>query len=426
VDPYSFTQDVLWINHEWLHEILSAGAYQMVGVSGLIMVKALLVAGTLAVVGDALAEAALPVQWAAVAFAALAMLPLSLTIRPQVWTLLFLVVECRILSARRGFWALPFIFAAWANLHGAWVVGAGVLIVWSTATVVWEPRTLRRSVVLAVLASAAATLLTPYGTALWRFLPTAAQGSRDVIEWLPIWTASPLLWAEWLLGVAFIGVCLRHREAVSRPAIAVACALAAGGLWVTRILPLALVANIVIAGPALAVWVPLPARDRDLCRWGNVAAVVTLLAAVVLAVRPTTRCLEIAGNWAPDLAAADTLRTNGASGRLVLPFRWGDYAIWRLAPKLKVSIDGRREVHSERATMEGFGIEAGSAEGLAALAAWRADYVWLGAESTRTKEWLSDHGYRIDVDGPRSYIAVLQEHPPLRPSAGGDNRCFPE
>src|SRR5580765_2319387 len=72
VDPYSFTQDVPWINHEWLHEILSAGADQMAGVSGLIMLKALLIAGTVAVVGDALAGAALPVQWTAVAFAALA------------------------------------------------------------------------------------------------------------------------------------------------------------------------------------------------------------------------------------------------------------------------------------------------------------------------------------------------------------------
>src|SRR3974390_1697129 len=130
VDPYSFTQDVPWINHEWLHELLSAGAYQLVGVSGLIMLKAMLIAATLAVVGEALAGTTLPIQWTAVAFAALAILPLSLTIRPQVWTLFFLAVECRILATRRRFWGLPFLFVAWANLHGAWVVGAGVLIIW--------------------------------------------------------------------------------------------------------------------------------------------------------------------------------------------------------------------------------------------------------------------------------------------------------
>jgi hypothetical protein len=90
-----------------------------------------------------------------------------------------------------------------------------------------------------------------------------------------------------------------------------------------------------------------------------------------------------------------------------------------------VSIDGRREVHSERATNEGFGIETGSAEGLATLTAWRADYVWLGAESTRSKAWLSDHGYRIDFDGPRSYVAVSQDLPPLRPIGDVEQRCFP-
>jgi hypothetical protein len=119
------------------------------------------------------------------------------------------------------------------------------------------------------------------------------------------------------------------------------------------------------------------------------------------------------------------LKANGASGRLVLPLKWGDYAIWRLGPNLQVSIDGRREVHGEEATREGFGIEAASAEGLSALERWRPDYVWLTAESTRTKEWLTDHGYRIDFDGPRSYIAVLRELPPLRPVGSPDQRCFP-
>jgi hypothetical protein len=150
-----------------------------------------------------------------------------------------------------------------------------------------------------------------------------------------------------------------------------------------------------------------------------------ILAAVMLAIRPSARCLEIAGDWTPDLTAAETLRATGATGRLVLPFRWGDYAIWRFAPKLRVSIDGRREVHSARATNEGFGIETGSAEGLAALEGWRADYVWLGAESTRTKAWLVDHGYRVDIETPRSYIAALRDLPPLQPGVEVEHTCFP-
>jgi hypothetical protein len=37
------------------------------------------------------------------------------------------------------------------------------------------------------------------------------------------------------------------------------------------------------------------------------------------------------------------LRDSGVSGNLAVHFDWGEYAIWHLAPALKVSVDGRRE-----------------------------------------------------------------------------------
>jgi hypothetical protein len=46
--------------------------------------------------------------------------------------------------------------------------------------------------------------------------------------------------------------------------------------------------------------------------------------------------------------ATDFLRKNGARGRLLLPFEWGEYAIWHLYPSCRVSIDGRfRTVYPE-------------------------------------------------------------------------------
>ena len=35
-DPYSFTSDQAWTNHEWLAEIVMAGAYRLGGVRGLV------------------------------------------------------------------------------------------------------------------------------------------------------------------------------------------------------------------------------------------------------------------------------------------------------------------------------------------------------------------------------------------------------
>lgn len=421
-DPYSFTQDVPWVNHEWLHELISAGAYRIAGVAGLIILKAALVTGIFAVIGTALDEVALPLKWMVIGFSALVILPLSVTIRPQLWTVLFLAIECRMLTVGCRFWALPFLFAVWANLHGAWIVGAGVLVVHRAASIVY-PQQQRRTIVLSVLLSAAATLLTPYGTTLWRSLPEAAQGARDIIEWMPLWTASPLLWIEWLIGIGLVGTGL-WRGTVSGPSAIAASVLAIGGLWLVRLTPLSVIANLVIAAPQLARWAPVPARDRYASRWGLVAVWTMVVATLALSLRPSARCLTIEGHWAPDLTAAEVLKTN-SGGKLVVPLRWGDYAIWRLAPNLKVSIDGRREVHSEQSTREAFAVETGAAVGLAALERWRPDYVWLGAESMTTKTWLITHGYRIDFDGPRSYVAVRQDLPVLQGSSGVQHRCFP-
>ena len=43
VDPYSFTQDIPWINHEWLSELLMGVAYQSAGATGLALLKGMLV-----------------------------------------------------------------------------------------------------------------------------------------------------------------------------------------------------------------------------------------------------------------------------------------------------------------------------------------------------------------------------------------------
>ena len=40
-------------------------------------------------------------------------------------------------------------------------------------------------------------------------------------------------------------------------------------------------------------------------------------------------------------AAVQRLRVAGAEGNLALPLEWGGYALWHLAPRIKVSLDGR-------------------------------------------------------------------------------------
>ena len=66
--------------------------------------------------------------------------------------------------------------------------------------------------------------------------------------------------------------------------------------------------------------------------------------------------------------------------------------------------------------------------GLATLAEWNAEYVWLPASSVATREWLAGNGYRIDLETSRSFVAVRDDLPPVTLKIPGDidvNRCFP-
>jgi hypothetical protein len=254
-----------------------------------------------------------------------------------------------------------------------------------------------------------------------------AHGSRGIVEWQPLWTTTPILWIMWLLPLMLVIAC-HWRIGISRPCMGVVVVLAAGGLWITRVSPLSAAADVVMAGPALARWAPILARDTDATRWGAVAVLTTFLAAFVLAVLPSTRCIAIQDSEdLPDATAVEILRTNRATGRLVTQFGWGQYAIWHLAPALKVSIDGRREtIYSERTIQRQVAVAKGSAEGLETLATTRPEYVWLSTGSaTTTKAWLTGNGYRIDVDRQHSYIAVRQDLPVLQYSAVVESGCFP-
>jgi hypothetical protein len=137
-----------------------------------------------------------------------------------------------------------------------------------------------------------------------------------------------------------------------------------------------------------------------------------------------SRCLPIAGDWVPDLQAAGA--PQAARGRLILPFDWGQFAIWHFGPRLPVSTDGRREtVYSDAAVRPQAGVANGTPEGLAYVGRKRPEYLWLPTGTgASTAAWLATNGYRIDVRTSRSYVASRADLSPLRrgePVRG----CFP-
>jgi len=427
-DPYSYTSDIPWLNHEWLSELIMGFAYRTFGSGGLVALKLALASATFALMVPLFRRASEVWRWPTACLAAVAVAPLTLTIRPQLWTLFFVVVLCRILNASPVYrWSLPLIFALWVNFHGGWIVGAGILMLWSALEVIGVATT-RPSPWISLgvpLLCAAATLANPYGVNAWVFIATTVRLSRPgIVEWQPVWQ-QPVAGLLWLLALSWVAFAVRRARVLRPEAIATVASVAFASMCVIRLVPLFVPVSIVLLLPYVQ---SLPAAGERV--WPKERTIVDfafISVAVVLLVWPRPiGCIQMQGGE-PDMVAARALSVAHPAGRLATSFNWGQYAIWHFGPRARVSIDGRREtVYSDQQLSRQLAMAMGETAGLDELARTLPEYVWLPtSHAERTRQWLTSHAYRIDVQTPESFVAVRHDLPKLQAMPGPSPACFP-
>jgi hypothetical protein len=359
-DPYSFTQDRPWVNHEWLSEACMAVAYRVGGAPALIMLKAALVLSAYAIVASAYGTSAPLASGVALVLLTWSARPMTLSVRPQLWTLLCLAILCRLfmLAPRRGWLVfVPALFLLWVNFHGGWLVGFAVLGVWASWRFVQNSAEFPRSWAMTIVAlTAVATLVNPYGWRIWAFLWETVNLTRDASEWQPIWATPGISWWPAAVVAATATACFVSRRRPSVDRIGIVLILAYGAIRVRRVAPLFAAGTLILIAPTIVAFVAAwPERFRTFMAPSRSAAWLAFVPVVWLAfvatrqVTQVSRCIPIQGDWVPDPAAAVALKRAAMPGRLINPFGWGHFALWHLSPTLKISIDGRREtVYSDR------------------------------------------------------------------------------
>jgi hypothetical protein len=425
-DRYSFTADRPFVYHEWLGGTVMAALYRLGGPPALMAMKAVLALVPGLATWYLLRRAQFFWRWLGTGLVAWGTFSLALTLRPQLWTVIGIVIVSATLTrgSKRSLWWLPPLFALWANLHGGWIVGGGMLALWTA--VAWVERNpLRWTLLVVGVASLASTLFTPYGFDLWSFLLETVRFSRDDIsEWQPIWTrgmlGSALAWVGIVLVIAW------SWRAHGRPELAVAVTLlflAIAAARVNRNVPLFIVAAVILLSRQ---WprkesAPDP-HDRPRIAFEACCIAIFVVSTWISGSLPN--CITLKRDGGPDTLAAEALR--GASGRIVTFFDWGEYVLWHFGPTLKISIDGRREtLYSMAVLHEQYAILEGRPQGFRALERIRPEYVWLPARSSTTAQWLRTNGYREDVRTDMSFIAVRSDLPRLRHVAIESSGCFP-
>jgi hypothetical protein len=342
-DPYSYLSDREWINHEWLSEVVFALAYDHAGAAGLVCLK---VAITLALFGllywHFCAHGLGVLRGGMLLLVVLLPTLVGLTtVRPHLFTylgfgLIVMAIHATEHGRRRLLWAASPLLALWANLHGGFVAGVGVLFLWLVLRLLaalWETRSLSRLVspvrlqtAGAVAVACLATLLNPNGIDLLTFLGRTAAAPRP------------------------------HKAALT----GILAFTALLPLQAVRHLPLFAIACGVLTAEHLADAVERSWPRDEPARGGRLRIGFTGLAfagtlILILASIPNFACIRIdpkPGFRMPARAVA-LMKESQVRGNLAVFFDWGEYVIWHLAPNVRVSVDGRREtIYSPAALVE--------------------------------------------------------------------------
>jgi hypothetical protein len=207
VEPYSFTvAGARWVNPEWLSEMPYWFGYRSLGLVGIYLVTLIALAGNVFFLywrsRFKSGNAGVALWMAALGFV---LMWVNASARTILIAYLALSAEMAILEAvQRGrarlLWLLPPLFCVWINLHGSWLIGIAVLVMYLVCGLfrlnagVFQQQPFsagERNRLLAVLgASLVALLINPYGWRLvWNPFDMALNQKLNIAsvsEWQPL------------------------------------------------------------------------------------------------------------------------------------------------------------------------------------------------------------------------------------------------
>lgn len=367
IDPFSFAYDGPWVAHEWLGEVVIAGLVELIGFGvtaalfGLAAAAAVLVPAY-AVHRRGVSTAAL-VPFIAVATYGLASYA---TVRPQVLSWLLLGILLAILiglrpAHRRSPWIVVPVMLAWANVHGLYVVGLGVLAMYTVFTVAGRtPMAPRPWIVVGMLVGATvASVVTPAGLAglLYplRYLRQDDWGTAFIAEWQAIDVTDPRQWGVIALIIAAV---LLIRQLRLDWVTTIGAAGILGALVAVRNGPIAMVTGIPMLALALERWLTHrrsvrepSARTQRRRRIAEALTAAVVIVAIIVILPGAAADSE--GQTFPT-EAFDRLREVDPDARLLVDYDWAGYAIHRVYDDGgRVFIDGRSDMYP-RAIFEAY------------------------------------------------------------------------
>ena len=345
-DPFSYSMpSYLFVDHEWLTNILWSQTLSHWGMFPLLISTTLLAVGSLllqVLIGKTKATSIL-------LFLAAGTLFEFVGVRLQITTWFFLSFLLCILFDqklwRRWRFLLPLLFLLWANLHGGFGIGLGVLGIVLIGKS-WEEKKLVKERMLVFGLCLLATLINPYGIRLWGEFWTQFTDTNlrwTIAEWYPAYYFTNIaFWIYFSLSVILV---TRYRRHYIKTELALYLVLLAEGLLSMRNIPIWVISSFFLTARA----VQLLQKDAAKYTLGKERFAIAYKGFFVIALgifMPQV-ALFFYGTYGlhedqhlyPTNAVA-YLQDHKPVEQIFTQYDWGGYMDWQM-PEKKVYIDGR-------------------------------------------------------------------------------------
>jgi hypothetical protein len=391
-DPYSsIMAGKPWIAWEWLYDVIVGALDSSLALNGAVWFTAVVIATVFAWTFRCMVARGTGLFTAVVlTLLATGASMIHILARPHVLTWLFVVLWFSILdsserncfaaairSKKRWLWFLPLSMILWVNVHGGFLLGLIVCIIfwlsalwtWLTARGVAFQESLRRIAVgnrlrdlsLVAVLSLAATFANPYGWHLHRHIFSYLTNSflMNHIEEFQSPNFHQLA-PKFFLAIViltFVAVALHYRKVRVSETLLAAFAIDAG-LYASRNLPIASILLVLVIGPILPKKPGIThfsdrMRAVDSRLRGHLWCIAVLLFVFVLDLNGG----RLSGKLLADaqfnpirmpIGALNYLEKTGISEPVLTPDYWGGYVIYRLYPRTKVVIDDRHDLYGAK------------------------------------------------------------------------------
>lgn len=391
-----FPTKTLWIDEEWLSGVVFYNLIRYFGDFGIISLK-LITLFTAIVVIYKINSFNSPVRnkYKIIYYflIILALMPgFASTIRCQAFTYLFFAFWIYLFERiRQGenrlFWIFPFMTIIWANLHGGFLAGIGLICIYAFGEFLNGKNPLKY--ILLLILCVVASFINPYGIKYWNYLISAISLQRPYTdEWLAfnffgnffedlgvkilflllifafiyeikpfiitnkekflnrliIFTKTKIDWTVIILFLVTLYLGFSHQRHLIFFVIA-------AGAFLYRY------CSIILNNTFLRFEKIIKKRGLIKDRMFYLLEFSAIIACVFITF---TTPVKINLDDYP-VKSVEFIKINKLEGNLLVPFNWGSYALWKLYPQNLVSSDGRYDgVYTNKSLIEANLMELGS------------------------------------------------------------------